>query len=344
MHQPTSEPPRTLRVHEQGPEALTHLRRNLAFGLVFAALFLPGSAVAYPWPIKPFDRPHPIRANFGDPRTVFFDQPPVSLDGPGLFSFHNGIDISAEGGTPVYPVTDGNAHFLSPTWLVVRTLHAEFRYIHIFPVVREGQRVFRSRTILGYVEASAGHLHFSELHGDAVNPLRRGHLEPYVDHVKPTVTELILRTSDGQTLAPEAVCGTFSILATAQDATALPVPGTWAGLDVAPTIVSWSLRAPDGRMIVRPRIVANFLKPLPAAAKFWAVYARGTFQNSARFGRTQLLRLQGRFLFALARDFDSRQFANGSYVLNVDAQDARGNHGTLSETLTVANGSATCDR
>ena len=300
-------------------------------------------AEAYPWPIAPFNEPHPIRANFGDPRTVFFDQPPVSLEGPGLFSFHNGIDISAPGGTPVYPVTNGIAHYLSPTWIAVRTLRAEYRYIHIRPVVREGQRVFRSRTILGYVEASAGHLHFSELRGDAVNPLRRGHLEPYFDHVKPRVTELILRTSDGHNLAkPFTVCGTFAILATAQDATALPVPGAWAGLAVAPAIVSWKLRARAGRMVVRPRIVANFLKPLPANGRFWDVYARGTFQNSARFGRMQLSRLQGRFLFVLSRSFDSHRLANGTYVLTVDAQDARGNHGTLSETITVANGSPGC--
>jgi hypothetical protein len=240
-------------------------------------------------------------------------------------------------------VANGIAHILSPTWLAVRTLHAEYRYIHIFPVVREGQHVFRSRTILGYVDASAGHLHFSELHGDAVNPLRRGHLEPYFDHVKPTVTELILRTSDGHSLSPHSVCGTFAILATAQDATALPVPGAWAGLAVAPAIVSWKLRVRGGPMIVRPRIVANFLKPLPADARFWGIYARGTFQNSARFGRTQLSRLQGRFLFVLSRDFDSHRLANGTYVLKVDAQDARGNHGRLSETITVANGSPACD-
>lgn len=298
---------------------------------------------AYPWPIKPFDKPHPIRANFGDPRTVFFDQPPIALEGPGQFSFHNGIDISAPGGTAVYPVTNGIAHYLAPTWIVVRTLHAEYRYIHIFPVVREGQHVFRSRTILGYVEASAGHLHFSELRGDAVNPLRRGHLEPYFDHVEPTVSELILRRSDGHALDLRAACGRFAILATAQDATALPVPGAFAGLAVAPAIVSWELRALDGRMIVRPRIVANFLKPLPANARFWNVYARGTFQNSARFGRTQLSRLQGRFLFVLSSDFDSHRLANGTYVLNIDARDARGNHGTLSETITVANGSPACD-
>jgi hypothetical protein len=133
-----------------------------------------------------------------------------------------------------------------------------------------------------------------------------------------------------------------AIVAVAQDATALPVPGSWAGLGVAPAMISWKLRAPTRRWAVRPRIVANFLKPIPPDGRFWDVYGRGTFQNSARFGRVQLLRLQGRFLFVLSRSFNSRKLRNGRYVLIVDAQDARGNHGKLSETITVANGSPSC--
>jgi len=31
------------------------------------------SAFAYGWPLKPFHKAHPIRGNFGDPRTVFTD-------------------------------------------------------------------------------------------------------------------------------------------------------------------------------------------------------------------------------------------------------------------------------
>jgi hypothetical protein len=318
-------------------------RRSIALALVAAALLIPGSAAAYPWPIKPFNQPHPIRANFGDPRTVFFDQPPDSLDGPGLFSFHNGIDIAAPANTPVYPVEDGIAHYLAPTWLAVRTLRGSFRYIHIHPVVFEGQRVYRSRTILGYVEPWAGHLHFSELRGRVLNPLRRGHLTPYFDHTDPTVTELIMRTPDGHSFGrPFRVCGTVALSAIAQDSTSMPVPGTWAGLPVAPAIVSWTLKTRGGRTIIRPRVVVNFLQPLPPNASFWDVYARGTFQNSARFGRIQLSRLEGRFLFVLSRDWNTRRFANGDYVVTVTAQDARGNYGTLSEPITVANGSPGC--
>jgi hypothetical protein len=105
--------------------------------------------------------------------------------------------------------------------------------------------------------------------------------------------------------------------------------------------VSWTLTRGE-RTIARPRTVVNFLEPLPPNSSFWDVYARGTFQNSARFGHTQLSRLEGRFLFVLSGSWDTRRLANGDYVVTVTAQDARGNYGTLSETITVANGSPNC--
>src|SRR5262249_33751641 len=47
-----------------------------------------GGRGAYGWPVRPFDRPHPVRGNMGDPRTVY------SVKG-GSFSFHNGVDVVA---------------------------------------------------------------------------------------------------------------------------------------------------------------------------------------------------------------------------------------------------------
>src|SRR4051812_31847593 len=61
---------------------------------------------SYGWPVKPFDREHPVRAVLGDPRTSFKGPPTVDslLHAKGSFSFHQGIDISAPNGTAVYPV------------------------------------------------------------------------------------------------------------------------------------------------------------------------------------------------------------------------------------------------
>jgi hypothetical protein len=47
---------------------------------------------AYGYPVKPFDRQHPIRGGFGDPRTVFLAPPTRDgvYRGRGSFSFHQG--------------------------------------------------------------------------------------------------------------------------------------------------------------------------------------------------------------------------------------------------------------
>ena len=49
------------------------LRLALTAILAVAVLAVAASAQAYPWPLKPFNRQHPIRANFGDPRTRFWN-------------------------------------------------------------------------------------------------------------------------------------------------------------------------------------------------------------------------------------------------------------------------------
>ena len=72
--------------------------RQLAIAAVaLAALVVPAGAGAYSWPLKPFNRAHPIRGAFGDPR--------YHLDTEGsLSAFHFGVDIAAADGTRVYAV------------------------------------------------------------------------------------------------------------------------------------------------------------------------------------------------------------------------------------------------
>jgi hypothetical protein len=312
-------------------------------GAIALAVSFGAAAAAYPWPLKPFNQPHPVRANFGDPRTVFYNQPPDSLDGPGRFGFHDGIDISAAAGTPVYPVVDGVARYISPTAIAVRAAdRTDFRYMHIKPIVRQGQFVRARRTVLGYVEAWAGHVHFGEIdRGHAVNPLERGHIAPYFDNTRPSVTELVVRSDNRRTAQGGALvaCDTVAIVAEAQDLPALPVPGPWAGLPVAPALVSWSLKAVAGPYVVQPHVSTSFLRRIPSNTRFWDVYARGTFQNVARFGHQQYSRLHGHFLYLVAHALDTTKLADGQYVLTVSAQDTRGNQGRLSTTLTVDNAS-----
>ena len=86
------------------------------------ALYTAAAASAFPWPLKPFHQQHPIRANFGDPRTLFLNTMLTDgLQGPGTFLFHNGIDIAAPPGTPVYPVMSGKVHYIDDTAISVRS-------------------------------------------------------------------------------------------------------------------------------------------------------------------------------------------------------------------------------
>src|SRR6266700_5037327 len=107
---------------------------------VLLALALPAAAAAYPWPVRPFDKQHPIRGFFGDPRTVFENGVLAGgFDGPGFFSFHQGIDISAPDGTPIYPVVSGTARYLGAAVLNVNAGNdVVFQYFHVVPIVGEG--------------------------------------------------------------------------------------------------------------------------------------------------------------------------------------------------------------
>ena len=89
------------------------MRLRIAFLIASSAVALSASAAAsaYPWPIKPFDQQHPIRANFGDPRTRFLNTMLTDgLQGPGTFAVANtgGEDVVMVFGFPHpdYPPTE----------------------------------------------------------------------------------------------------------------------------------------------------------------------------------------------------------------------------------------------
>ena len=123
------------------------------------ALCASASAAAYPWPLKPFNKQHPIRANFGDPRTRFLNTMLTDgLQGPGPFLFHNGIDIAAPPGTPVYPVISGKVHYIDDAAVSVKTKgHGVFQYFHLAVTVPNGQHVIAGQRapVVAAVRATA---------------------------------------------------------------------------------------------------------------------------------------------------------------------------------------------
>jgi hypothetical protein len=304
------------------------VRRLLLLLLAFLPALAAGTnASAYPWPIRPFHQQHPIRANFGDPRTRFWNTMLTDgLQGPGLFQFHNGIDIAATEGTPVYPVLSGTASLIDGAAVLVRSPEHKFQYFHIKPAVHDGQHVVAGRTVLGRVIPAVNHVHLTEIRGSRVwNPLARGGIAPYVDHTAPQIDAIFARPLESLVPIDSAtLCGTVSLIAAAHDSPPLPVPGTFSGYPVSPALVTWSLARLDGLVYVPTVPAADFRTTLPLVRNFWNVYARGSYQNAPRFSNQQFF-MPGRFLYDLAGTFDSRSYPNGTYEVRVHVSDMRGN-------------------
>jgi murein DD-endopeptidase MepM/ murein hydrolase activator NlpD len=302
----------------------------------------PGGPSSYGWPVKPFDRQHPIRGYFGDPRTIFRAPPTPRgvLSGDGSFGFHQGVDISAPNGTPVYPVRSGVVSSVSHEWVRVASDGTTFEYWHIGPQVRVGQTVEARVTVLGRVLKPAEHVHLTEIEGGrAVNPLVPGRLTPYRDTTRPHVRSITLRkTATGGELFPSFVRGRIHFVVDAVDTPAVRVPGNWADLPVTPVRITWHIARWNGKVAVREHVARDVTAGLPSNGAFWRTYARGTYQNMAVFRPHYSFLQQGAYLFRLTPTaFDTRKLRDSVYDLVVTATDTFGNRDSLSLRFTVHN-------
>jgi hypothetical protein len=304
------------------------------------------ASTAYGWPVKPFHQPHPVRGDFGDPRTVFAAAPTAGgvLTGPGQFSFHQGVDISAPNGTAVYPVRDGRVTTASVAKGGERVSvqcpnGVEFQYWHITPQVHVGEWVTTDRTVLGTILKPNGHVHITELrNGRPVNPLAPGHLTPYSDTTKPIVESIGFRLAAGSTAFANFVRGRLDLVAEAFDTPSVPVPGLWHHMPVAPALLTWRIQTWTGRVVVPEQVAADFRTTVPPNGDFWTVYARGTFQNMAVFGTHYSYLQPGCLLFRLTRaPLDTTRLPDGVYDVVVTATDIRGNSSSLSSRFSIHN-------
>ena len=274
------------------------------------------AGVGYPWPLEPFDRPHPIRGFFNDPR----------ISGSSR-AFHFGVDIAAPNGTPVYAVAGGIVHLENARAVSVAAAGVDFGYWHIVPAVEHLQRVARHQ-LLGRVAAPWLHVHFAERRGGTYrNPLRPAGLAPWTDTTRPQVTAIRFLRNGGE-LPPEAVRGAVDVVAEAHDMPPLPVPPPWNGLPVTPARLRWRVLR-EGRVVRRWHTPVDFTRTLIAQERFRSVYAPGTRQNHAG--------APGLYRFYLAHTWSTDRLADGPYRLEVEAADLDGNVGTRSIGFVLAN-------
>jgi murein DD-endopeptidase MepM/ murein hydrolase activator NlpD len=306
------------------------VRRAVLLLVAFAALALPAAAgthrrvrhgTSYPWPLKPFDREHPVRGNFDDPRVDFVGDELSS-------NFHFGIDIAAADGTPVYAVEGGIAAGHRDYVDVLTGSGRDFGYWHVKPAVHNRELVKQGQ-LLGYVQRGWGHVHFAEnLNGVYVNPLRRGALTPYTDTTPPTV-EAVAITRAGKAVDPANVSGVVDLTCDAYDVPEIDPPWPWQETRVTPALIRWRIVGADGQPATRWKTAVDFRSALLPNGLFNLVYAPGTKQNRA--GRP------GRYVFYLEEGWSSEKLPNGSYRLVVGAWDTRGNGGYGTLPFTIAN-------
>lgn len=306
------------------------------------------SEAAYGWPVKPFNRAHPVRGNFGDPRTTFRGPPTQNgiMRSAGSFAFHFGVDIAAPDGTPVYPVRSGTASLLGGRTVQVDSGGGfKAQYWHIVPAVKPGQQVTGRQTVIGYVMKGSEHVHFTELQdGRPVNPLAPGHMGPYDEGSAPQLSSISFRVGNSAREAlAESVSGSIVPVVRSQDSPARRVPGVWADLPVAPALLTWYVeRAENGRIAVPRRVAFDVRTTIPVNTEFWTYYARGSRQNMATFGIQRAWRTPGTYLYRLSREpFDTTKLRNGIYRLVVTGTDIRGNSSSLEQVFIVRNGLGT---
>ena len=275
--------------------------------------------MSYCWPLAPFDRQHPVRGFFCDPR----------IGAKGSKAFHFGIDVSGPDGAPVYAVNAGvvDVEGAQNIAVVEGGGARDHGYWHIVPVVKHGQAVAQHE-LLGHIAPGWGHVHFAERSGGTYwNPLRKGALTPFADFGAPIVDRIVVERARKH-VDPSFITGVVALIAEAHDISPIAAPPPWTGLPVTPALVRFRL-VHGGRAIVPWTVVADFRTTLLPVSSFAGVYAAGTTQNHPNAA--------GLFRFILARAFDTRRHPDGVYRLDVEAADIRGNASGKHLELTFTN-------
>jgi hypothetical protein len=189
------------------------------------------------WPLRPFQRQHPLRAGINELRTG---------------SLHSGLDIQARNGQRVYALQAGRAK-VTRQGFDTNVLVGNFSYWHIDPWVSNGQYVIPRSTVLGTIRFPAGHVHLTDQSGGFErNPLRpRGRVvAPWADSAPPVIG------------APEFRSGR-RVNVRAYDPQSYVVHTTYYTPVLALAALAYRLRTSRGRPVTRLRWALRGTRVLP---------------------------------------------------------------------------------
>jgi hypothetical protein len=203
------------------------------------------------WPLRPFHRQHPLRAGLNERRPA---------------NMHEGVDIQAQDGTPVYAIQPGTARIVAPGTPDERVQVGSYLYWHVHHRVRPGQFVSAYHTVVGTIINGAGHLHLSELSGERfLNPLRPGGrvLAPWTD-TQPPIIGAPTEHAGGRVTVEVFDPQSFRALIKYRT----PV--------LAPAALAYRARDAGGHDVTGLRFALRGSQHLPDAAR-WVVYAAGAY-------------------------------------------------------------------
>lgn len=305
------------------------------------------------WPLWPLHHQHPIRSSFLDPR------PSSDTMGGG---YHFGIDISVDDAHPepwaprgfsheVYAVESGEARDVLGTprhhsCSSRRVSIGHFDYWHVSPIVEPGQHV-EAGEVIGWSCLGEWHVHLAEwtrVDGQRiwVNPLHAGgKIAPYADTAAPVVRRL--RFSGAAT----QLHGRVELRAEIGD------PQSYWGflarhrrLETVfhPYRVTVSIRSRATHAVVLRRLA--FVSDQLPSTPYGVHYAPGTVENrtipqcraappSTTCAGTYWFRPLSSFHREL---WDTESVSDGAYDVTVRAWDLKGNEGSRTIRVVVANG------
>ena len=230
------------------------------------------SGQGYGYPVKPFDREHLMRANFGDPRMQFHGPPTITRSCTGTAASR-----STRASTSPLPAAPPSTP--SSTGPYARLAGVDPRDFGRQPRLRVlAHRPARPERRAGHRSADAArprhrisnHVHLTEYEGGrVVNPLVPGRLTPYHDSTRPVVRTIGFRRSDsGSDVLPIFLRGSVEIVASAETPRLQRLTHVVRTDDAR--LDHLEDQQVDGRIVVPERVAIDVRTTVPPDSSFWS--------------------------------------------------------------------------